>query len=175
MTSPVTVSPAAGAMAQLRNVLRGFLYAGAPPERAVAVLNEYVVDLAAGLFATLYVATVDLDSGVGTAVCAGHPQPYLVKGREVFALSGQISPPLGIPGTTFGPSEFTMAPGECLVLYSDGLIERKGEDIDAGIGRIARILSTLEHECNADIIFEHAGSDGRDDVTVLTASRTAPA
>ncbi len=130
---------AAGTMAQLRNALRAQLFAGVTPAEALKQLNDFCVHMLPDAFATVIAARVDLGSGLVEAACAGHLIPYLTNGsvsKAVFAPI-ELSPPIGIRRMTCAASEFTVEPGHGLVMYSDGLVERRGEIIDEGLDRLA--------------------------------------
>lgn len=164
--------PAAGSMAQLRNALRAYLYEGIELADVVSRLNEFTEALLPGVFATALVACIEPTNGEVEIVCAGHPAPFIVSsaaGAQFAPLS--ISPPLGIPDAHYEATHFVLEHEVSLVLFSDGLIERRDENIDAGSGRMQHTLSQLSPPLDADRIFELANHDGRDDVTVLTIQR----
>ncbi|MEE3066454.1 MAG: SpoIIE family protein phosphatase [Actinomycetota bacterium] len=161
---------AAGTMAQLRNALRAQLFAGATPAEALTQLNDFCVHMLPGAFATVVAARVDLDSGVVQAACAGHLIPYLTNSATVLAPI-ELSPPIGIRGVTYAPSEFTVEPGNGLVMYSDGLVERRGEVIDEGLNRLAE---TLGRACDAPASRIWTAMDSGnidDDVTIVALWR----
>jgi serine phosphatase RsbU (regulator of sigma subunit) len=88
--------------------------------------------------ATAVVAFIDPSSGATTVVNAGHP-PCLVISPEGVANRLEIpaSPPLGAFGEAkYGTTEFTLALGSTLLLYSDGLVERRDENIDDSIDKL---------------------------------------
>jgi serine phosphatase RsbU (regulator of sigma subunit) len=72
-----------------------------------------------------------------TYACAGHPPPLLADGDAVTYLDGGRSAALGV-GEPHGQATVTVQPGARLVLYTDGLIERRAEPIDAGFDRLAQ-------------------------------------
>jgi chemotaxis family two-component system sensor kinase Cph1 len=165
--------PAAGSMAQLRNALRAYLYEGIPLVDVVTRLNEFADALLPGVFATAVVACIDPLTGAVEAVCAGHPAPFVVsteRGARPVPLA--ISPPLGVSDAEYEATRFVLDSNESLVFFSDGLIERRGENIGAGSERMRETLGHLTPPLDADRIFELANHDGRDDVTVLTVQRT---
>ena len=132
---------AAGTMAQLRNALRAQLFAGATPAEALTQLNDFCVHMVPGAFATVIAARVDLGSGHVEAASAGHLIPYLTNSIATAVQAPiELSQPIGIRGATYAPSTFTVEPGHGLVMYSDGLVERRGESIDDGLDRLAQTL-----------------------------------
>ncbi|WP_445160504.1 SpoIIE family protein phosphatase [Mycobacterium sp. Dal123C01] len=167
---------AAGTMAQMRNALRAQLFAGAVPAEALNQLNEFCVHMLPGAFATVIAARVDLGSGLVEAACAGHLIPYLTNSaansvsKAVFAPI-ELSPPIGIRGLTYAPSEFAVEPGHGLVMYSDGLVERRGEVIDEGLDRLAETLGRAGEAPASGIWTAMATGNIDDDVTVVALSR----
>jgi light-regulated signal transduction histidine kinase (bacteriophytochrome) len=165
---------AAGTMAQLRNALRAQLFAGAAPADALTQLNDFCVHMLPGAFATVIVARVDLGSGRVEAASAGHLMPFLMNSAPKSAASMapiQLSPPIGIRGVTYAPSTFTVDPGEGFVMYSDGLVERRGETIDDGLDRLAETLSRVGASPATWIWTEMASASADDDVTIITLLR----
>ncbi|GAB2460510.1 hypothetical protein GCM10027265_07050 [Jatrophihabitans fulvus] len=162
---------AAGTMAQLRNVLRAYLHDGDPVAEAVAKANRFATQLLPGAFATLAIAAADLDTGEVEAVSAGHPLPFLLApGAEPATPAIVVSPPVGIRRVDYRASTFTMQPGQWLVLFSDGLIERRGEVIDVGRQRLSEALASLS-TWQAPDIREAVDRDVADDATIVSLGR----
>src|SRR5918999_2499489 len=92
--------------------------------------------------ATLIYVVVDPAEGEVRWVNAGHPPPLLVNGGELPRyLEGGSSVPLGVlPFPDFEEVTVPMVPGGTVVLYTDGLVERPGEHIDAGFGRLVAVV-----------------------------------
>jgi two-component system, chemotaxis family, sensor kinase Cph1 len=166
---------AAGTMAQLRNALRAQLFAGATPAEALTQLNEFCVHMLPGAFATVIAARVDLGSGQIEAACAGHLIPFLTNSAPAAAPAPiELSPPIGIRGVTYAACTFTVEPGHGLVMYSDGLVERRGEPIDEGIDRLAATLGHAGDMPATEIWTAMAQiQQGHfdDDVTIVTLRR----
>ncbi|WP_197512727.1 SpoIIE family protein phosphatase [Mycobacterium sp. 852002-10029_SCH5224772] len=163
---------AAGTMAALRNALRAQLFAGAAPAEALEQLNDFCLHMLPGAFATVLAARVDLGSGEVEAASAGHLMPYLTN-SAVPAVPAPImlSPPIGIKGVTYMPSTFTVEPGHGLVLYSDGLVERRGEAIDDGLDRLAETLARAGNIPASQIWAAMPSARTDDDVTIITLRR----
>jgi len=162
---------AAGTMAQLRNALRAQLFVGTEPAAALNELSEFCDHLMPRAFATVVVARIDLQSGRVESACAGHLIPYLTNSVTAFQAPIQLSPPIGLKNVTYAASTFTIEPGHRLVMYSDGLVERRGEAIDDGINRLKEVL-TRPGDAPAPRIREvMEWGDAHDDVTIVTLRR----
>ncbi|CAN5681824.1 hypothetical protein BH09ACT8_BH09ACT8_52140 [soil metagenome] len=163
---------AAGAMAQLRNVLRAHLFTGAAPDEALNRLNDFCVHMMPRTFATVIAARVDLSSGHVEAASAGHLMPYLTNSApRVVPAPIVLSPPIGVRGMTYAPSTFTIEPEHTLVMYSDGLVERRDSTIDDGLDRLAETLLRVGDSPASWISTAMASSDTDDDVTIVTLRR----
>ena len=161
---------AAGTMAQLRNALRSLLFAGAAPAEALSQLNAFSLHLMPRTFATVIAARIELETGSVEATSAGHLMP-LRTGTDVAEAPVRLSPPIGVRGAQYLPSTFTVERGEALVMYSDGLVERRGSTIDDGLARLATTLGGLD-DISAAGISAAMGTEGtEDDVTVVTLRR----
>ena len=128
---------AAATMAQLRNGMRALRLDTSSPAETVTKLNllENYIDVP---FATLYLA-LDPDTLAVTLTSAGHPPPLVVEpsGQTRF-LEGEGGLPLGVDVTTeYGERELSLEPGSIVVLYTDGLVERRGRSIDEGLMELA--------------------------------------
>jgi two-component system, chemotaxis family, sensor kinase Cph1 len=164
---------AAGTMAQLRNTLRAQLFAGATPAQALHQLNDFCLHLLPRTFATVVVARIDLGSGHVEASSAGHLIPFVTNSAPT-AVPAPIpgSPPIvGIEGIVYQPSTFTIDPGHGLVLYSDGLVERRGGFIDDGLNRLAEVLGSVGDVPASRISTAMSSGDADDDVTIVTLRR----
>ncbi|CAN5659014.1 hypothetical protein BH11ACT6_BH11ACT6_33970 [soil metagenome] len=163
---------AAGTMAQLRNTLRAYLFTGATPAEALNQLNEFCVHVIARVFATVIAARVDLETGEVEAACAGHLIPFLTKpGSAAVHAPIRLSPPIGVRGMTYAPSAFTIEPGQGLVMYSDGLVERRNGTIDDGLDKLAGTLGRVGDASATRISTEMASGVNDDDVTIVTLHR----
>jgi PAS domain S-box-containing protein len=166
---------AAAVMGMMRSVLNAAVRDLERPARALEVLGLYARSMEGALNTTAVNAMVDPDSRLITYSNAGHPPLVLVHADGECELLNQIiDPPLGarpqhVPASQAGQSYIS---GDTLVLYTDGLIERRGEDIDTGLHRL---ISTLRHHSTdnpedlADALMTHvgAGGDGRDDIALI--------
>ena len=180
---------AAAAMGQLRGLLRGIGYAkGGGPAEMLRSLDAAIEGLLAGVTATAVVAHVaarPADSDEPVAVCwsnAGHPPPLLVPhdGDPVVLAADQADVILGVaPELPRQQAEVEMRPGDTLVLYSDGLIERRGRDYDEGIVELREVLARsagmpLESLCD-HLLAQLVPTDQDDDVALVAVRLRGPA
>jgi len=140
---------AAVAMGRLHTILRLAAAAeGAGPASALTVLDGACALVPDALCATVGYAEYSPPSGRLRYACAGHPPPMLVSpDGSVRHLMGGRSTPLGVTGLPRDEAVVDAVPGTTLVWYSDGLVERRGEDLDAGLDRLRRAVQTtaLQH------------------------------
>jgi serine phosphatase RsbU (regulator of sigma subunit) len=169
---------AAGVMGQLRSALSAASRVAEGPAQALNVLGRYANVVDGAESATAVTTFVDFDRNTVTYSSAGHPPPALVHpdGRVEF-LDRATDPPLDAhpdPGPR-PQAETTFTSGATLVLYTDGLIERRHEDIDTGLARLAASLSrhrTADPETLADtVLLELLPPGGATDDTALIVVR----
>jgi serine phosphatase RsbU (regulator of sigma subunit) len=136
--------PAAGVMGQLRSALSAASRVAGGPAHALDILGLYARNVDGAECTTVVAVVIDWALHTVTYSSAGHLPPVLLHhdGRVQF-LDGATDPPLGArPEHTERPqAEIPFAPGGTLVLYTDGLVERRGEDIDEGLGRLVDRLA----------------------------------
>jgi anti-sigma regulatory factor (Ser/Thr protein kinase) len=128
--------------------------------------------------ATIAYVILDTGSGAIEYSLAGHPPPLvLASGAEPRFLDGGRSAPVGVViGGRFEQATDVLESGETLLLYTDGLVERRDEGIDESIARMAARASS--EAPSAEALCERLtaeGGAGHDDVAVLVARRTGAA
>ncbi len=94
-------------------------------------------------FATLGYAEYSPSDGLLTYACAGHPPPLLIADGHPRYLNGGRSAPIGFGKGSRPEAQLAVPPGAMLVWYSDGLVERREEDIDRGLDRLAALAAGL--------------------------------
>ncbi|MGW8883623.1 SpoIIE family protein phosphatase [Streptomyces sp. NPDC055749] len=174
---------AAATMGRLRTTVHNFSTLDLPPDELLGHLDELVARMdqdgtddgsdvgIAG--ATCLYAIYDGVSGNCSMARAGHPGPALVlpDGTVEFPET-PAGPPLGIGGMPFESAEFTVPEGSRLVLYTDGLIERRDRDIDEGLDVLRTALGhpdrTPEETCD-DVLAALLPTHPTDDVALLVA------
>ncbi|MFF4369257.1 SpoIIE family protein phosphatase [Streptomyces sp. NPDC001594] len=169
---------AAATMGQLRSAVRAFTIGGSTPEQVVRGTNRLLIDLDPGQFASCCYVLLDPASGRAVAARAGHPQPLLRRpdGRaEVLDLAGGVV--LGVdPQAEYPETELLLEPGAVLALYTDGLVEVPGVDIDEGVERLRSALAgagpvPLTETADRLVAKADGAADRPDDIALLLASR----
>jgi serine phosphatase RsbU (regulator of sigma subunit) len=169
---------AAAAMGQVRNVLRGVAYdSNDSPAVVLSRLDRALLGLEVGTMVTAIVARVEQDPNDEASrqlrwSNAGHLPPLLLQpDGEVRILSGSNDLLLGIdPGTNRGEQVIELPEGSTLLLYTDGLIERRGTDIDDQIAILARLLhdfADADPDRLCDGVLAALAADNEDDVAIL--------
>lgn len=167
---------AAASMGQLRNALRALSMDGLKPSSALAKLDRLASDTLETTFATVVYASLDTTTGILRFSSAGHPPPLIAcpDGR-VELLEGGRGLPLGTGlQPKYRQSVVELPAGSIVILYSDGLVERRGTSIDEGID--ALVAAVREAPLDAERLLEHvlgrivlAEADRADDIAIIAA------
>ncbi|AJT69197.1 hypothetical protein T261_7600 [Streptomyces lydicus] len=165
---------AAATMAQLRSTVRAFAAVGRTPGEVLAGANHALIDLDAGLLASSCYLHLEAGSHRAYAVRAGHPPPLLRHpDGTTDVLDLEAGPLLGVDHTsTYPPTPIDLPPGSTLALYTDGLVEERGTDIDVGIDRLRTAMAHARADSLdelADRLLHHAqrSSYRADDIALL--------
>ncbi|WP_327420728.1 SpoIIE family protein phosphatase [Streptomyces sp. NBC_01230] len=166
---------AAAVMGMLRSALSAAVRSRHEPAKALEVLGLYARSVEGALATTAVQVVIAPRSHRITYSSAGHLPPVLVHHDGTFDLLDRATdPPLGArPKPVPRPqAELSYTPGDTLVLYSDGLIERRGEDIDAGLHRLTDALArftSLSPQRLADAVLARLGvsAGARDDIVLV--------
>ncbi|MGW6569107.1 PP2C family protein-serine/threonine phosphatase [Streptomyces sp. NPDC054975] len=162
-------------MAQQRHALAGLAQTGASAGEITTWLNELVCSDPAGHTATMAAGHIGDDRVLHWAD-AGHPAPLLLRDGAVEPLgTDQRGPLLGaLPGYAYDTSATQLHQGDLLVLYTDGMVERRNEDVTVGIERLANAVaasSTLEPQQLIDALVADPELAGHDDDACVLAIR----
>ena len=170
---------AAATMGQLRNALRAFLFQGFGPGHSLELLNRLVTTLSDEPFATAVCAVFDPATGVVRHASAGHPPVVIVSASgEVAWPEEERSLPLGtLPDTGYPEAATTLRGGSTFLAYTDGLIERRKQGLDAGMARLARHAASAagDPEILIDAVVGALDDGIRNDDTALLALTRDPA
>jgi len=141
---------AASTVGALRSAIRAYALEGHGPAQIAERVNQFVLaEPTREHMATLVLAVFDPVEAELTYVNAGHPPPLTLSaaGAPQF-LVGARSVPLGVlPFPGYEVESVTLEPGGVVVLYTDGLVERRAEHIDLGLDRLAAAASEGALEC----------------------------
>ncbi|MFG2794100.1 SpoIIE family protein phosphatase [Streptomyces sp. NPDC048419] len=168
---------AAALMGQVRTAVHGHAAAGASPGDVLGRTNRLLVDLDAGRFASCLYVHLDLARQAACLSSAGHPPAVL---RHADGRTDVLRAPpgllLGIESEAdYAAVEFPLHPGCVLVLYTDGLVERPGVDLDDAVAALAELVARTDPadpDALADTLIRHA-SDCADDLALLILHVTA--
>jgi PAS domain S-box-containing protein len=168
---------AAVAMGKIRNALQFCALDGLAPGAILRRLNQYFCGLEDAAMATLLVLVHDPADATLRFSSAGHPPPLLQRpGEALEYLPGGRGAPLCASDTSRYPEvEAELAPGSLLLLYTDGLIERRQESLDEGFRRLAEAVAHAPEKLDelADhVLAELLGGKGPEDDVALLAFRS---
>ncbi|MFF4588432.1 PP2C family protein-serine/threonine phosphatase [Streptomyces sp. NPDC001388] len=134
---------AAGIMGQLRSALSATSLVATGPAQALDVLDRYAHCVTGAESTTAVTAFIDFSRRLITYSSAGHPPPVLLRGDGTVELLDQATdPPLDAVFESSPRPEATTAftDGDTVLLYTDGLIERRHQDIDTGLSQLTDAL-----------------------------------
>ncbi|WP_285640331.1 SpoIIE family protein phosphatase [Lentzea sp. NBRC 102530] len=170
---------AAAVMGQLRSALAGYLIDGHSPAAALERLDTFASRVNGASGSTCACATFDLATGRLDWASAGHPPPVVADQREARLLEGSAGTVLGAPGRSrFTDNVAVLRPGTSIVLYTDGLVERRGAVLDEGLDRLVEIVGGALREGPVELTDTIIGTmleDGQDDDVALVVARFLPA
>jgi serine phosphatase RsbU (regulator of sigma subunit) len=163
---------AAAGMARLRGALAGLAITGSPPERLVGWLNDLVHHVAPEHTASVIAGYFDPASRTLTWAQAGHPPPVLVRGSWARPLSSPPGILLGAGREEYAAATLALAAGDLLLLYSDGLIERRDRSVEVGVAELsAAVRGIADPERAIAAALRALGSTDPEDDTCLVALR----
>jgi anti-sigma regulatory factor (Ser/Thr protein kinase) len=169
---------AAAVMGQLRSALRAFAIDGDPPATVLARLARFAERLDQAALATAAYAVFDPGSGELRYGCAGHPPPLVVEadGRSRYLEDGRAAPLASWPGIVYRDAVARIEPGAMLLLYTDGLVERRRESLDVGFARLATAVAGAvgrgsEEVCDHVLESLMGAAPSGDDVALIVLRR----
>jgi hypothetical protein len=163
---------AAATMASLQYSSRAYALEGHPPAVILERLTRTMDIADDGHFATVLCGLVDVGTHEVTLANAGHLPPLVCGGDGASLVEAKPGSPIGVPGgAPFEPTLLATAARGTLIAYTDGLVERRGEPLDAGLERLvqaatARCGSSLD-DLLTSLVSELTGDSPTDDIALI--------
>ncbi len=168
---------AAALMGRLRTALHSYAIEGHGPGRTLELVDRFVHSLNESAMATAAYAVFDTYNSTLQYATAGHLPPLIIADSQVRELEVTPAPPLGaFPYGRCPEHELSLDSGEMLLLYTDGLVERRGVPLSAGIDALAdavRGAATPEHACALAVAVLVPAEGLRDDVAIVSLQNAA--
>jgi serine phosphatase RsbU (regulator of sigma subunit) len=165
-------------MARARFTLRAYLVDGDSPATALQKCSPQFDVSTDGHIITALVGVGNWRTGRVTVANAGHPLPLVVSDAGASYVAMPVGLPLGAGRCTYDSSTFDLPLGATLIAYTDGLIERRSENIDAGMGRLVETVRPLAarpmQSFVTDVLTAMRDDDTADDIAVLALRRVTP-
>jgi serine phosphatase RsbU (regulator of sigma subunit) len=166
---------AAVIMGRMRSALRAYALTTSDPAEVLDRLDRKMQHFEPGALATVLYALAEPTLDRVHIATAGHLPPVVAlpgQPAELADISGDLM--IGVaPGVQRQVTTTKVPPGALICLYTDGLIERPGESIDAGLARLCQAVEAEPaHACCATVMAALVGSEpARDDIALLTFRR----
>jgi GAF domain-containing protein len=164
-------------MSNYRSIIRELGSMDIPPHGILAHLDTVIAASESARPATCLLAVADPNRGRWTLASAGHLPPALfVEGRPTELMHTPIGPPLGTGVGGYEQVTVDLLPDQILLLYTDGLVERRGEDIDISLARLAAVdfPPTGELDQLLSVVLRATASSTPDDDIAVLAARAHP-
>jgi anti-sigma regulatory factor (Ser/Thr protein kinase)/putative methionine-R-sulfoxide reductase with GAF domain len=170
---------AAALMGRLRTALHSYALEGIGPGRTLELVDRFVASIGDDAMATAAYGVFDPGSGKLALATAGHLPPVLISGGTSATIEVTPAAPLGaFPYSRYPERELVISAGDVLMLYTDGLIERRGVPLTDGIGQLLEVVRdarSAEDAC-ARAMARLVPDEGLDDDVAVVAveSTTVP-
>lgn len=166
---------ASATMGQLRAIVRAFAVMNSDPSSVLEQTNTIARTIDAARCATIHYAVLDPSKSTVTYASAGHPPPLVIRADGTAELLSEgRQPALAVVETDGHVSGSTrLSPDDILILYTDGLVERRNESVDKGLRRLQQVAEELRSSPSMDELvgrLSHsmlADTDQDDDVCVV--------
>lgn len=162
---------AAALMGQLRTTLHAYAVEGHGPARTLELVDRFVQAMPDEAMATAAYGVLDPENGTVCLASAGHLPPIVVGGGKARIVGIAPATPLGaFPYGSYPQDELSLAPGETLIFYTDGLVERPEVPLDLSINELVEVVRSAaspEEACRL-AVQELVPFEGlRDDVAIV--------
>ena len=163
---------AATTMGHLQHAVRAYLLDEDSPSSLLCRLNRLTQWALPGEVASAIVVMLDANHERARIASAGHLPPLLLAAGGATYIDVENGPALGVaPNAVYAETEHTMD-GTTMLLFTDGLVERRGESIDVGLSRLAEISAQAAEDGLLDHLLAHVPDpSGNDDLAVVAVRR----
>jgi serine phosphatase RsbU (regulator of sigma subunit)/type II secretory pathway pseudopilin PulG len=162
-------------MARARFTLRAYLLDGNTPEAALEKCSQQFDVATDGHIVTVLVGTGNVRTGELSLACAGHPPALLVNQQGCDFVTVPVGPPLGAGPSTYQPTTVRLRMGDTFIAYTDGLVERRGEDISVSMNRLVRRVARANDVALRavvdDLLIAGQETGSSDDIAILALRR----
>jgi serine phosphatase RsbU (regulator of sigma subunit)/anti-sigma regulatory factor (Ser/Thr protein kinase) len=169
---------AAAMMGHLRMALRAYALEAESPAQVAERMARFARTLERDQMSTCVYAVLDPASGRLRCVNAGHPPPLLLRGDgDATFIAGTPGLPFGVSGESeYTEQQAVLEPGSTLLLYTDGLVEKRGESIDVGLERLRGVAgeAPLEPKALCKRVLDRLIQGSPSDDVALLAVRALP-
>jgi serine phosphatase RsbU (regulator of sigma subunit) len=166
---------AAAAMGQLRSATRALANRVDDPAHLLEALDDYVRATGQGLFSSLALVVIDAAAGAAQLAVAGHPPPlHCTQAKRASLIETGRGPLLGVDAERSNAT-IVLAPGDLLVLYTDGLVERRDRSLNDGLDLLVRAVETgiMEPSQLCRAVMDELADDTADDDIAIVAVQLA--
>jgi Stage II sporulation protein E (SpoIIE)/ANTAR domain/GAF domain len=160
-------------MVSLRNFLRGLAITGAGPGTLLGWLNSAAYHLADDIYGTAICGTYDPRNRTLRWARAGHLPPVVVRSGTARMLTLPEGMLLGTePDASYQEVTISLRPGDALLMFTDGLIERRDQSLDDALHALTNLASRPVHDIGtfADHLLARSASDTGDDACLVAVS-----
>ena len=162
---------AATTMAELRYAIRAYAAQSDGPAEILNKTSRLVNVSESGQLATVLCATVDMEARQLDITSAGHLPPLVLSNGDSHYADAEIGLPIGVQaGTVYRSTTVIVPPEATVVAFTDGLVERRGENLDTGLDRLRR-AATSHHvalpELLQTLVSEMASGGSQDDIAIV--------
>jgi anti-sigma regulatory factor (Ser/Thr protein kinase) len=164
-------------MGQLRTALHSYAVEGHGPSRVLELVDRFVQSMDEYAMATAAYAVFDPETARVRLATAGHLPPIVVSGTGSRIIEITPGAPLGgFPYGSCPEHELSLVSGEIIFMYTDGLVERRGVPLSAGLDQLAALISeatSADHACRLAIGGMVPSEGPGDDLAVMALQSTA--
>ena len=169
---------AATTMNEIRIATRAFSLTESSPSRILHRVNSFSRSTRGADFVTALIVLLDPVTGEATVASAGHPPPLVLHNGSAEFIDMRVTPPIGVSVAEPHDESFVLEPGGTLLLYTDGLVERRNSSMDARMAQLAEVLGAETDSAAAaavDRLVAKMLPEGppSDDVALIAVKRSA--